>query len=98
MRCLIQESDCGDDHARRAVRALHGAGLDKGLLNGVQAPVLCEAFDRGDPFPIGIAKRRDAGPDRAPLDQNGARSALPFATAVFRTRDFEAVAQLNWRF
>ena len=48
MGILAQEADARHDHAAGAIAALHGAGLEEGLLERVQLAVLLEALDGGD--------------------------------------------------
>src|SRR6266852_2709646 len=58
---LPQESHAAHDHARSAVGALEGAGIEKGLLHGMQPAVAFQSFDGGDGFSGGGAERHLAG-------------------------------------
>ena len=65
----------------RAVTALEGFGLEKRLLNGVEAVAVRERLDGRDSLG---ADARDAGDARACAErrrEHGARAALPFAAS-----------------
>jgi hypothetical protein len=50
-RISPEKADALHDHAWRAVAALHGIAIYKGLLQWVEAFTIRQAFDRGDLFP-----------------------------------------------
>ena len=81
------------DHAGRAIAALHGVGVQKGLLQGVQAAVLLEAFDGLYLLVRRDTDLRDAGARRLAVQQYRAGPALAFAAAVLAARQIQVVAQ-----
>src|SRR5690348_1171009 len=93
MRRFAQQSGGGHDHARRAVSALHGVGLDEGLLERRELAVGSETFDGGDLLSGDAGGGRDAGSHGRAIDEDGAGAALAFAAAVLAAGEFEIVAQ-----
>src|SRR5207244_8734024 len=59
----------------------------------MQAVGLRKAFDGCDLAPYDGACARDAGPLRPAVDQNRARAALPFATAILGSGQVELIAE-----
>src|SRR5882724_7053005 len=90
---FLEEGKSGHDHAGGAVGALHGAGVEEGLLEGVEAALLFEALDGGDFSPPDSADGGAAGTDREAIEQDGAGAALAFAAAVFGAGEAEVVAK-----
>src|ERR1043166_218815 len=76
-----EQRNAGDDHARGAVAALHGAGFEKRLLQRMHAAIFLEAFDGGD-----VAARGCGG--RHPAGAHG--SARPCMGVMWRTADAAA--------
>ena len=62
--------------ARRAVAALHRAGVDECLLHRMQFIAIGQSFDRGDLGAVGIGGHGDAGVDRLAVKNNRAGAAL----------------------
>src|ERR1700678_1028540 len=81
LRRLLEQADTRQDHAGRAVAALHGVRFDEGFLQGVQLPVLREALNGCDLFPSDRGNAYEAGPDGSSVNQDGAGAALTFAAA-----------------
>src|SRR6266851_566538 len=75
----LQQSDAAHDHPSRAVGALKGAGIEKGLLHGMQMSVFLQAFNGGDGLANRGADGNLAGTPRHPADQHSASAALAFA-------------------
>jgi hypothetical protein len=89
----MQEGNASDDHSGCAVGALHGAFVEKCLLQGMQAVTLGQAFNRGDVFlPYG-AYLCDARLARISIDQNGASAALAFPATILTPGEVELLAQ-----
>src|SRR5207248_3003630 len=80
--------DAGDrrhDLARRAVAALEGIMLDKGLLHRVKvAVVIGEPFDRGYRAILHARRERQAGQHAPPIKQYGAGAALTVVATLLR--------------
>ena len=93
VRSLLQQAYAGEDHAGRAVAALHGVGLDEGLLQGMEAAVLRQTFDGGYLFSFDLGDARYAGAHGRAIDEDGASAAMAFATAVFGAGEPEFVAE-----
>src|SRR5579859_3992923 len=88
-----EKADAAHDHARSAISALKRPFIQEGLLNGMQSPVLFEAFNSCNGFCRGCAHRSLTRSARRPTDQDRARAALPFATSVLGARQAEFVAE-----
>src|SRR5260370_10416438 len=93
VRSLFQQAHGGDDHAGRAIAALHGVGLDEGFLQRMQAAVLFQAFYSGDLFSGHRDSARNARPHGRSIDEDRARSALALAAAILAAGEFQFVAQ-----
>src|SRR5690606_16090552 len=65
----------------------------KGLLYGVELPVLGEALDGNDGLALGFRQGRDARHDGTVVDEDGAGAALALAATVFGAREVEILAQ-----
>ena len=82
-----------DDHAVEAIAALRGLLVDEGLLHGIGVLARAEAFERHN-VAAGAALDRDhAGARRDAVDQHGAGAAFAEPAAIFRSVQFEIVAQ-----
>ncbi len=95
MRILREERRCPDEHAARAVAALHRVLVDERLLHRMEAVPLRETFHRRDLESLhrGLVHCHEA---RRPLSTSGddeAGAALPDAAAVARAGEPEVVAQ-----
>src|SRR5260370_20674126 len=89
---FLEEGEGGHDHAGGAVGALHGTGVEEGLLERVEAALLFEALDGGDftatdPARSGAARARGGA-----VEQDGASAApaLPPAALWARIADAHA--------
>src|SRR3984885_7958584 len=81
------------DHAVEAIAALRGLLGNKSFLHGVGVDAGAETFKCHD-VAAGAAFDRDhAGASRHAVDQHGASAAFAEATPVFRSVQFEVVAQ-----
>ena len=86
----------GDDEAGRAEPALHGAGVDQGLLHvGEQLAVAgrAEALDGGDLAADGAGGQLEAGAHQLAVDEHRARAALALLAGVLGAGQAEAVAE-----
>src|SRR5262249_9138546 len=90
---LPEKRYAAHDHSGRAVGALKSLGVEKSLLNRVEAAGLFEAFDGDDGFSSRCRDRRNARTSRRAVEQNRARAALAFAAAVFAAGQAEMVAE-----
>jgi hypothetical protein len=93
MRILLEQTDGAQDHSRRAPAALHGVGLNEGLLHGMQAAVRREAFDGDDALAGDGADLGEAGAGGDAIDENRACGALAFAAPVLGAGEVEVVAE-----
>ena len=93
VRSLLQQAYAGQDHSGRAVAALHGVGLDEGLLQRMEAAVLRQTFDGGDLFSFDFRDGCNAGAHGRAIDEHGAGSAMAFATAILAAGEFQLVAE-----
>jgi hypothetical protein len=89
----FKKCDGTEDHAGDAVAALHGFGIEEGLLNAMQAFASGEAFDGGDGFACGEAGGGEAGGDGLAVEEDSAGAALPFAAAVLGSGEAEIFAE-----
>ncbi len=82
-----------DDQPGCAEPALHRAGLQEGLLDGVQLAPVGQSLDRGD-LPAGrLAGRDQAGADRLAVEVDGAGAALALLAGVLGPGQGEPFAQ-----
>src|SRR5262245_59920843 len=79
---LAEQGYPGHDHPAGAIAALHGAGVEEGVLERMEPPVLLEPLDRGDLAGRDGAEPGDARANRLPVDEHGAGAAAAFAAAV----------------
>jgi hypothetical protein len=90
---LIEEVMGGKDHAWRADAALGSTLFKETLLNGVESLADDKAFNSGDFGAFGLQDGDEAGIDEIPVDEHGAGSALPFATALFGSGEVEVFSE-----
>jgi len=83
MGCFLKRAHAAEDHARGAVPTLHGPFGQEGLLDGVEAIPLGQAFNGGDAFvrDLGDSGLARGGPFAVDQDRTGATLAL--AASVF---------------
>src|SRR5262245_46712964 len=81
------------DHAVEAVAALRGLFLDEGLLHRIRPLARAETFQRHDVAPGAAFDRDHAGTRGDAVDQHGAGAAFAEPAAIFRSVEFEIVAQ-----
>ncbi len=93
MRGRFEEGDGAEDHAGDAVTALHGFGVEEGLLDAVEAVAGGEAFDGGDGLVFGEAGGGEAGGDGFAIEEDAASAALAFAAAVLGSGEAEVFAE-----
>src|SRR5260370_36863375 len=86
---FLEEGEGGHDHAGGAVGALHGTGVEEGLLERVEAALLFEALDGSDFAPPDSADGGATGTGREAIEQDGESAALAFAAAVFGAGEAE---------
>jgi hypothetical protein len=82
---VFEQRNATEDHARRAVAALHGVCVEKRLLHRMELPIGFQALDGGDLAVYDRAKGRDTGAEGRAVHENRARAALAFATAILRS-------------
>src|SRR5262249_60647286 len=83
----------GDAEPRGAVAALCGLLRDERGLERIGLLGAAQALDGDNVAVAHSARRRDAGADGPPADEDGARSALGEAAAEVRAGEAEIVAQ-----
>src|SRR5262245_48708810 len=91
MGILLEKSDAAHDHAGCAVGALEGFGIEEGLLDGMEAAGLFEAFNRNNGLACGRRHGREARATSGAIEQNGARATLAFAATVLGTSETEVI-------
>ena len=80
----VQERLGRKHHSGRAEAALHGADVEKGLLDGVQGAVFTpKPLDGCDFFPVQPVQPGYAGAYRPAVDDDGTGSAVAGAAALF---------------
>ena len=67
--------------------------IDKGLLQRMQGPVPCNAFDRGDLCAVIHNCKGQARIDPPSIHENRAGATLPLIAAFFRAGEIEMLAQ-----
>src|SRR5215469_2167387 len=90
---LFEQGDSRTYLPGGAVAALETVVFQEGGLDGVESVALCEAFDGGDFGSIGGDCEGEAGVDAAPVEQDGAGSALAVVAALLAAGEFEVLAQ-----
>jgi len=92
-RILSQQSYARQNHAWRAIAALHRIAIDKALLNRVQAVTICQSFDRCNLMSVSFPAGDSAGVARCAVQKHGAGPTLAFATTVLRASQIKFIAQ-----
>jgi hypothetical protein len=93
VRVVLEQADGAEDHTGRAPPALHGVGLEKRLLHGMQFAFGGQAFDGDDALARHRAHFGDATLGGRAIDEHGAGGALSFAAAVLGAGEVEIVAE-----
>ncbi len=89
----FEQDDRAKDHTGDAVAALHGFGIEEGLLDAMEPAVLCEAFNGCDLFAFGKTGGSEAGSNGLAVEENSAGAALAFATTVLGAGEVEVFAE-----
>jgi len=89
----LQQSMRRHHHSIGAVAALRGLLGDERGLNAVRLLRSSERFDGRDAVSGRLTYRRNAGANRAPVEDYRARATLPESTAEFRPMQIELVAK-----
>src|SRR5262245_11085312 len=89
----IEQSFHRDNISRRAVAALHRAGVDERLLHRMQCIAVGETFDGRDLGAVGIGRHGDARVDRLAVINNRAGAALAGVAAKFRAFVFQRLTE-----
>jgi hypothetical protein len=79
-----QQTVCGKYHAGSAVAALKGIMFDESFLEGMKAPILCQAFDGQHFFALNISHGNFARSNSFLIQEYGAGPASAYSTAGFR--------------
>jgi hypothetical protein len=90
---FLEQGYCSEHLAALAVTALRHLVVDPGLLHGVQAALVGQAFDGDDLLPRSTRDRVSTRAHRLTIEQDGARATLGHATAEFGAFDVEFIAQ-----
>lgn len=93
LRIFAEQSDCGHDHARGAVRALERFDPQKSLLHGMQVAVLFESFDGRNFLSHDSANGSLAGARRSAIEQHRASATHAFTAAVLGSGEAEILAE-----
>jgi hypothetical protein len=83
----------GEDHAWGADSALCPAVFEEALLDGVEFFVDGYAFDGGDLCAFGLECGDEAGVDEVAIEEDGAGSALAFATSFLGSGEVKVFAE-----
>ncbi len=87
----------GDDQPGRTEPALHGAGVEKGLLHRMEVVPIGTAagqtLDGDDRGAIGLSGGHQAGAHQDVVQQDGAGAALALLAGVLRAPELESLAQ-----
>ena len=86
----VEQRFHGNDVARRAIAALHRAGVDERLLHGMQLIAVGQAFDRRDLRADGVGGHGHAGVDRHAVVNDRAGAALTGIAAKLAAFHFQA--------
>ena len=87
LRILPQERIGGDDHTGYAKAALHGAVGRKTLDQPLTPASFADTLDRLDSAPLNRPDGENTRVYEAPVEHNGARTALSFAAPFLYTRE-----------
>src|SRR5690348_1086411 len=90
---VIEQGNGRKNHSRRTVAALQGLCLHKRLLHRMQGVAAGQTLNGRDFLSRGRANLGSAGAYRRAVDQNCARAALSFATAVLRASQIQTVTE-----
>src|ERR1700677_2300254 len=91
---LLHAADGRHDLARRAIAALEGVVIDKGLLHRMQGSVrVREPLDCAHPMALGRDGEGEARKDPHAVDMHRARPTLTMITALLRARQTDVLAQ-----
>ena len=86
---LIVERDGGHDHAGRAVAALIGLGVEKGLLHRMQLAVMGESLDGRHLAALGAEGGHEAGVDGLAVEPDRAGPAIAGVAALLHAEEAE---------
>src|SRR5262249_38648410 len=92
-RTLGEQGSSGQENAGRAISALGGAKLGKGLLERMEAAPLRHPLDRRDPAPLDLDRQHEAGENGLAVDEHGAGAALPELAPVLGAGEPEVLAK-----
>ena len=92
-RIAIDEVVDGDDQTGRAEPALHGTGVDEGLLDVGRRARRGHALDRDDGLADDGGRHHEARAHEHVVDEDAARPALALLARALRARQPEPIAQ-----
>src|SRR5260370_9775628 len=92
-RLPVEEGERGQEHARRAKAALHGAVAHERVLERMQASVALESAQGRAGAAAQPGRQHQAARRRAPVEQHGADAAHALVAALLDVEDAERVAQ-----
>jgi hypothetical protein len=92
VRVLFQQGLRGNQNRGRAITALGGAEVCKGVLQGMKVAVEAETFDSEYSFRVALDAENQAGEDCLAVQEHGACAALTEFAAVFRAGVAEVFA------
>jgi len=94
IRLFAQEGDRAHDHSGHAETALHGAGLDEGLLDGVQEAIAAlQSLDGHDITTVEQRSRQQTGIDRLAVEQYCAGATFALAATRLGAGQLKTLAQ-----
>ena len=93
IRLGVQQCLRAHHHSGNAIATLRGFLVDKRLLQFVRLAILEQPFERRDLAVTHCGDWQDAREGWAPVDMNGASTALPQAAAESRTVQSDIVPQ-----
>src|SRR5947208_3520892 len=92
-RLPLEEGQRGQEHARRAKAALHGAVAHERILERMQATVALEPAQRHDGAAAQPGRQHQTARHRASVEQHRADAAHTLVAALLDVEDAERVAQ-----
>src|SRR5438067_4522632 len=92
-RLVLEERQDGEEHARSAEAALHGAVTHEGLLQRVQAAVALDPAQRRHCASAQGRRQHEAARRRPAVEQHRADAAHALVAALLDVEDAERVAQ-----
>jgi hypothetical protein len=93
LRVLVEQVLCGQEESGRAVTALRSAQIGERVLERMEVSVAAgHPFDRGDLASVARRGDDEARENRLPVEEHGARAALPQLATVLGAGEAQVFA------